>query len=274
MVSQVILALSSAVSKEEISRFMEEEKDSITKIKVEKKDELSIYEKEQVLLITDKEEFYEEALKRGIAFLVYLDSADNSKSFPKAVYGITTLEGVEMTYLERVYRRFHHLPWHILDTPRCRVREMTLEDLDALYKIYEDPSITRYMEGLYEDREKEAAYTEDYIKSIYGFYGHGLWIVEEKATGRIIGRAGISHREEYDEPELGYVIGKPYQNKGYGTEVCKAIIRYGKEEIGFRHFNAFVHKENLSSVRICEKCGLARRGTVQIRDELLEWYYI
>lgn len=274
MVSQIILALSSAVAKEEISRFMEEEKECITKIKLEKKDELSQYKDEPALLITDKEEFYEEALKSGIAFLVYLNPADNTKSFPRAVYGITTLEGVDAAYLEQVYRRFHHLPWHILDTLRCSVREMTLEDLDALYKVYEDPSITYYMEGLYEDREKEAAYTEDYIKSVYGFYGHGLWIVEEKETGQIIGRAGLSHREGYDEPELGYVIGKPYQNKGYGTEVCRAIIKYGKEKIGFRHFNAFVRKENLSSVRICEKCGLVRKGAVQIGNELLEWYFI
>ncbi|MBD5543229.1 MAG: GNAT family N-acetyltransferase [Lachnospiraceae bacterium] len=272
MVKQIILALSSEVSKEEIRCFIQEKKSFIKK--AEKKEELSAYAKEQALVITDREDFYEEALKSEIAFLVYLNSSDNSKSFPKAAYGITTLEGVEMKYLEQVYRRFHHLPWHILDTPRCRVREMTLKDLDDLYKIYEDPSITRYMEGLYEDREKEAAYTEDYIKSVYGFYGHGLWIVEEKLTGQIIGRAGISHREEYHEPELGYVIGKPYQNQGYATEVCKAIIQYGKEEIGFSHFNAFVHKENLPSVRICEKCGLVRKGTAEIGDEQLEWYFI
>ena len=270
--NRIILALSQAVSEEEINQFMQKKKNIIKM--AEKRDELSGYAKEQALLITDREEFYEEALERGIAFLVYLDSVETSKSFPEASYGITTLEGVEMTYLEQVYRRFHHLPWHILDTRRCRVREMTLEDLDDLYKIYEDPSITCYMEGLYEDREKEAAYTEDYIKNIYGFYGYGLWIIEDKATGQIIGRAGISHREEYDEPELGYVIGKPYQNKGYATEVCKEIIRYGREEIGFSHFNAFVHKENFPSVRICEKCGLVRRGAVHIGDEMLEWYYI
>lgn len=272
MINRIVLALSPAVPQEQVDVFVQKNKELI--VKAEKKEELSPCGKEHTLLITDREEFYEEAVRRGIAFLVYLNELDHPKSFPKAVYAITTLEGVEMLYLEQVYKRFHHIPWHILDTRRCRVREMTLGDLDALYKVYEHPSITRYMEGLYEDKRKEAEYTEAYIKNVYGFYGYGLWIVEEKETGQIIGRAGISHREEYEEPELGYVIGKPYQNKGYATEVCKEILQYGREEIGFQHFNAFVHKENLSSVRICEKCGFAHKGTAQIGDEILERYYI
>lgn len=272
MINRIVLALSVAVPKEQINNFMEKNRDIA--VRAENKDELSLYMKEQMLLITDREDFYKEALEKGTAFLVYFNTMNYSKAFPEAHYAITTLEGIELTYLEQVYRRFHHIPWHILDTKRCRVREMTVDDLDALYKIYEHPSITRYMEGLYEDKQKEAEYTEDYIKNVYGFYGHGLWIIEEKDTGRIIGRAGLSHREEYAEPELGYVIGKPYQNKGYATEVCREILRYGREEIGFRHFNAFVQKENLSSVRICEKCGFVRKGTAQIGGEALEWYYV
>lgn len=272
MINRIVLALSPTVPKGQVDSFVQKNKDLIAK--AERKEELFPYGKERTLLITDREDFYEEAVKRGIAFLVYLNSLNHSAAFPKAVYAITTLEGVELPYLEQVYMRFHHIPWHILDTKRCRVREMVLEDLDALYKVYEHPSITRYMEGLYEDKQKEAEYTEAYIKNVYGFYGYGLWIVEEKATGQVIGRAGISHREEYEEPELGYVIGKTYQNKGYATEVCKEILRYGREEIGFQHFNAFVHKENLSSVRICEKCGFVHKGTVQIGDEMLERYYI
>lgn len=269
---RILLALNPTVSQKEISEFIQDKEHIVTVVK--DLEELSRHQAGRILLITDKEEFYTEALSRGMAFLIYLSDLKNSKAFPKATYAITTLDGVEMSYLDKVFRRFHHLPWHILDTKRCRVREMTMDDLDALYKIYENPSITRYMEGLYEEREKEAAYTEDYIKSVYGFYGYGLWMIEEKTTGQIIGRAGLSHREGYEEPELGYVIGKPYQNQGYATEVCRAIIQYGMEEIGFSHFNAFVHKENQPSIRICEKCGFVRIGQVTVGDELLERYYL
>ena len=69
------------------------------------------------------------------------------------------LEGMEnpgWDYFQKVYERCHGLPWTILETERCLVREICLGDLDRLYEIYAEPSVTRYMEGLFEDREKEA----------------------------------------------------------------------------------------------------------------------
>lgn len=235
---------------------------------------LSDYQPQKVLLISDSYAFYQESEKLGMAFLQYLGDADTADFFPKAAYAVTSLKGVEYTYLKRVYERFHQLPWHILDTPQLRVREMMVEDLEALYEIYSHPTTTLYMEGLYEDKEKEASYMKDYIRNVYGFYGYGLWIVEEKTSERIVGRAGLSHREGYEEPELGYVIGRKYQNKGYATQVCRAILDYGKSELGFAHFNAFVHKDNTASIRICEKCGMHRIEQALIGDELLERYYM
>lgn len=242
--------------------------------KINSIEELTEYKEKEVLLISDREDFYKAAVQLQMAFLLYINDLNTSGSFPKAPYAITSLEGIGLNYMEQVYKRFHHIPWNILDTAHLKVREMTVDDLDSLYEVYNHPSITRYMEGLYEDREKEAAYTRDYIKNVYGFYGYGLWIVEEKDSGQIIGRAGLSHREGYEEPELGYVIGKKYQNKGYATEVCKAILKYGTKEFGFKHFNAFVHKDNGASIRICEKCGMNWKEQVRIEDELLERYYI
>lgn len=270
--NKIILALKNVNSQKEIEEFLNKYQNMAETVECVEK--LAGYQAKDILLITDREDFYKACVEGDIAFLLYFNEANQSQSFPKASYAITTLEGIELSYLEQVYNRFYHIPWHILDTNRLSVREMTVEDLDGLYHVYDHPSITKYMEGLYEDRQKEEAYTKDYIKNVYGFYGYGLWIVEDKSSGEIIGRAGLSHREGYEEPELGYVIGQPYQNKGYATEVCRAIIKYGTEEIGFKHFNAFVHRDNSSSIRICEKCGLTRKEQVMIGDELLERYYI
>lgn len=52
---------------------------------------------------------------------------------------------------------------------------------------------------------------------------------------------------------LGFVIGKPYQNKGYGTEMLKTITAYLKERFDYCVADHFV--ENAPSRRVIEKAG-------------------
>ena len=52
-----------------------------------------------------------------------------------------------------------------------------------------------------------------------------MWIVCDRNTGELIGRAGVEHREELGgELELGYAIGVPWQRQGYATEVCRRSV--------------------------------------------------
>ena len=56
-------------------------------------------------------------------------------------------EEVDMTFLQRVYERHFNIPWTILETERCIVRELDLSDLDDLCSLYAEPGLTVYMEG-------------------------------------------------------------------------------------------------------------------------------
>lgn len=91
--------------------------------------------------------------------------------------------------------------------------------------------MTDYMEGLYE-YEEELEYQKAYIENMYRFYGYGMWLVFEKKTGTLIGRAGVEHREELNgDMELGYAIRTSFQQQGYAYEVCQAIMQYAGEEL-------------------------------------------
>lgn len=166
-------------------------------------------------------------------------------------------EEVDFYFLERMYQRFHHLPWTVIETERCYLREETLEDLDDLYELYRPVEITRYLDGLYEDRQKEEEYTKAYIENMYRFYGYGLWLVMEKATGKLIGRAGLSLLEVEEEVclEMGYLIGIERQNQGYATEVCEGIIKYAKEALEADKIYCLIQQENTISVHLAEKLG-------------------
>ena len=50
-----------------------------------------------------------------------------------------------------------------------------------------------------------------------------------KEEGKLIGRAGISMREGFDIPEIGYMIAGPYRGKGYGAQGLELLCAAAKE---------------------------------------------
>ena len=220
--------------------------------------------KEETMYITDLGSAYNALRGEGCHVLPCLHENNREETFPGAVYAVEKLEETDFTSLDMAYRRLTGQPWEILETDRLLVRETTVEDVNCFYQIYAEPSITEYMENLFADREEEIAYTESYIDTVYAFYGYGLWTVLEKSSGKVIGRAGISWREGYKLPELGFVIGVPWQGQGYAFEVCSAILDYAKEELEMTKVQALVRPENKKSLSLCGKLGFVRKEETEV----------
>ncbi|MCR5356041.1 MAG: GNAT family N-acetyltransferase [Lachnospiraceae bacterium] len=188
-------------------------------------------------------------------------AGDENDERPDASDACCIIQGFDETgagFYIKMFERFHHLPWTILKTERLILREMTVDDVDRLYEIYSGPGITDFTEPLYEDRQREVEYTKDYIRNMYEFCGYGLWIVAERdgdKEGRIVGRAGITGREGYDEAELGYVIEASRQRRGYATEACSAIVEYARDVLYMKGLNCFVYPGNEASVKLCKLLG-------------------
>lgn len=170
-------------------------------------------------------------------------------------YAVESLAELDIEYLERVRRRYNHIPWDIGETDRCLIRELSLSDLPALYELYDKPGMTDYVEPLY-DYETELEYQKVYIENMYGFYEYGMWLVFSKETGKLIGRAGLEH------DELGYMIAPELQNRGYATEVCRFIIDYARENTDFEELYCRIDEKNEASVRLAKKLGFTNSGHV------------
>lgn len=170
-------------------------------------------------------------------------------------YAVESLTELDIEYLERVRRRYNHIPWDIGVTDRCLIRELSLSDLPALYELYEKPGMTDFVEPLY-DYETELEYQKAYIENMYGFYEYGMWLVFSKETGKLIGRAGLEH------DEMGYMIAPQFQNRGYATEVCRFIIDYARENTDFKELYCRIDERNTASVRLAKKLGFTKSGHI------------
>lgn len=175
-----------------------------------------------------------------------------------AKYVVENTDSIDRMYLETVYCRYYSLPLEIAETDRLILREMQLADLDSLYEVYDTLRDCPYIEPLYE-RAEEEEFTRQYIKNMYGFFEHGLWLVLRKEDNKVIGRAGIENREIDGElqKELGYLIGKPWQGMGYAAEACLAILDYVKERELCSYLFLCCHQKNIPSISLAQKLGFA-----------------
>lgn len=254
-----------------IGRMEEKEEEWSEKKKEERRPRcLEEYEKESTLFVTDKGVILQELKKTGRYIIALLYEGNKQEDFSGSSYAVTDIEELTLDSFDQAYRRMVGLPWTVLETERCIVRETTVADVDEFYRIYAEPSITYYMDPLYDTPEQEKAYAQEYIEKIYGFYGYGMWSIVQKESGRVIGRAGLSWREGFDIPEIGFVIEVPCQRMGYAYEVCSAIVEYGKEELGFHRIQALVEPGNEASTRLCGKLGLEWKDTVRDRGKVYE----
>ncbi len=235
---------------------------------------LEEYESDSTLFVTDKGAILQELKRTGRYVIALLEGENGQEDFSGAPYAVTDLAELSLDSFDKAYRRMAGMPWTVLETERCVIRETTVADVDEFYRIYAEPSITYYMDRLYDNPEEERAYAEEYIRKVYGFYGYGMWSIVRKDNGRVIGRAGLSWREGFDLPEIGFVIEVPCQRMGYAYEVCSAIVEYGMGELEFGGIQALVEPGNAASMGLCRKLGMEWKETVESGGKMYERFVI
>lgn len=183
-------------------------------------------------------------------------------------YLFEDISDFDMQNLSIAYQRFYHLPVTILDTKRLTLRELTVEDMKQLFKIYQNTSITKFIPSetsLLELKKKQMAY----IKNHYSFYEYGLWGVFLKNTNTLIGRCGLQQAPELPLKiklpfidttetilELSYLIDTPFQKQGYALEITKAILNYANHNLNFHNIISFIAPENLSSIKLAKRLNM------------------
>jgi [ribosomal protein S5]-alanine N-acetyltransferase len=164
----------------------------------------------------------------------------------------------------------------ILETERLLMRRLAASDLDDLYALYRDPEIRRYFpEGtltLEETREELEWF-------LHGHPDHpelGLWATLHKATGAFIGRCGLLpwRIDGVDEVEIAYLIAKPWQRQGLGTEAAGALLRYGFETLGLKRLIALIDAEHETSIRTAMAAGLKCEKEAEIEGRRSSVYAI
>jgi ribosomal-protein-alanine N-acetyltransferase len=150
----------------------------------------------------------------------------------------------------------------ILETDRLRLRPLRREDVEGLLVILGDPETMRFYPAPY-TRELVEEWIEDSINR-YRSDGFGLWAVELKATGELVGDCGPAVREVLGvrEIELGWHVNRALWGQGLATEAAAGCRDWVFCNIPTSQLIALVRPENARSRRVAEKIGMTVKGEV------------
>ena len=180
------------------------------------------------LYIADSERLLRQLQDLGAASCGYSHSGNGGQAPKRADYILMEPQWVDRDSLVKIWQRQRRLPWTILETARCVVREFVPEDLEAIRALY-DEEAERFLEAPSEDTEKERKILEAYIDRVYRLCGYGHWAVISRQTGELIGRIGFSFPNSSapgpaPDATFGYLVRKDMRGKGIAREVCAQNI--------------------------------------------------
>ena len=104
------------------------------------------------------------------------------------------------------------------------------------------------------------------------------WVVEAKNNKEFIGICGmILSADKYRIGEIFYKLHPVHWGNGYATELSKALLDFGFNDLKLHRIEAGVAVLNIKSIKVLEKIGMSnegiRRKILPIRGEWVDGYH-
>ena len=158
----------------------------------------------------------------------------------------------------------------ILETERTILREVTAErDARFILNLLNEPSFIKFIgDRNVRTVEQARGYVETRFAASYEKFGFGMYAVELKATNETIGICGFVKRDTL--PDAAFLA--PFERQGFGFETASAMMRYGRDVLGFGRVLAITSKGNAASIKLLEKLDFKFERLLEIAGEELNLF--
>jgi [ribosomal protein S5]-alanine N-acetyltransferase len=164
----------------------------------------------------------------------------------------------------------------VIETVRLRLRELTDEDHAALYEMYQDPRMNRFIGGPPPRREEYWRRVRETWPAYYARNGFGLWATVRREDGRLLGRCGLLAQEVDGERhvEVGYALAPEFWGRGYATEAATASRDWAFRTLDVPHVISLIAPDNAASIAVAERNGMRFWKTADFRGHHVRVYRI
>lgn len=158
-------------------------------------------------------------------------------------------------------------------TERLILSQLNTNDVPLLLEYMKDKEISDMTSNI------PYPYTEDSAKfwfkiSEEAYLSHnGIVFAIRNLDEQFMGGIGL-HKNENNEAEIGYWIGKPFWNQGFITEASVKILEFGFNNLGYQKIFGRVFPHNPASAKVLEKIGMQKEALLknhyQKNDQFLD----
>lgn len=153
----------------------------------------------------------------------------------------------------------------IIHTERLILRGHGLQHFDDYLALVQDVEVMRFITGTPTPREQAWARILRY-PGTWALFGFGMWVVEDRASGRFLGEAGFLASKRDMNPstegtlETGWLLSREAQGRGIATEAVGAALAWADGHFPDMSVTCIIDPANAPSLRVAAKLGFVEHG--------------
>jgi RimJ/RimL family protein N-acetyltransferase len=152
----------------------------------------------------------------------------------------------------------------VLETPRLRLRPFRESDWEAYARMCADEEVMRYIGTGVTLTPDEAWRSMANFLGHWQLRGYGMWALEAKEGGALIGRAGFHDPPGWPGFELGWLLGREHWGKGYAREAAGLALAHAFDALGRKRVISLIRHGNARSIRVAEAIGERPAGEAEM----------
>ena len=206
------------------------------------------------LYLTSKKSVADFLREKNVPICIELNDEKDIDVFDGYKY-FTLGDELDFEHLKKIFCHQKDIPYVIAECDEFFIREEKESDLQFIYDLYEDDECKKYLESLPDMSSVNPSERYHSVKDSYMLLGYGMWVIEEKGTGKIIGRAGFEYYDD-NTVSLGFMISKENRGKGLAMQAAQLCIQYLYKTLIGTKIVAKCHHDNTASIHILESLGI------------------
>jgi RimJ/RimL family protein N-acetyltransferase len=147
----------------------------------------------------------------------------------------------------------------LIETPRLILRGWRAGDFAPYAAMMADADTARFITRRGQPLEAPQVWSEmAFLVGHWQLLGHGMFVVEERATGAFVGRIGPLAPEGWPGFEIAWGLAPFARGKGCAAEAARAAIDWSFRTFDLDRIVSIIHPRNVASQRVAERVGERR----------------
>ena len=145
-------------------------------------------------------------------------------------------------------------PFPILTTERLTLRQLVINDEQEIFTLRSDSEINKYLDRQISNTIDDARNFINKVNENFNKSDSLYWAITLSDKNILIGTICLfGFSDENYKCEIGYELLTNFQGQGIMKEAVEKVIDYAFNTIKVKKIEAFMHRDNLSSIKLLEK---------------------